>query len=148
MNELGERVKEAEAVMAKAPKGSEAYEKAAKIHYALSHRGLASLDASDLTTLLSQAAIRQRVRETNGWAPGSSDAVESRLAGYAMGTPEQQSEGSHFFGQDSRVLRNGAKIRPVQLAYDQAANTIAPNLFGHIPSTQFDAGLYPSIRNK
>lgn len=128
--EIGARLQDLQAV----PKDSPHYAEAQRLSSQLSGKGLAALDDSDKAQLMSQLAIRDRVKQTHGMMPGSSKFVDSRLGGYeAAGTD------SHLLGSDSVNLRNGGNVRMNDLRYVDPANSLLPDFKQR--TDQFNAGL-------
>lgn len=102
----------------------------------LSKKGLAALDDEDIETLLSQAAIRDRMMQQNGrFTPGGANAVESRLGGYTL-----QGVDPEMIGSDKLTLANGGMIREADLRYTEPSNTLWPDM-GKVPTDLFQRGL-------
>lgn len=135
MNEIGARVRDAEAV----PKDSPHYAEAQQLAKQLSAKGLAALGPDDMQTLLSQVAIRDRMKQTHGMMPGTSTFVDSRLGGYGL-----QGVEPNIIGSDTLRLNNGGTIRANDLRYNEPANTILPDFKQR--TDIFDAGL--GLRSK
>lgn len=135
MNEIGARIADARAV----PPNSPHYAEAQHLAQQLSSKGVAALEPDDMQTLLSQAAIRDRVKQTHGLTPGSSTFVDSRLGGYSLKGVEP-----NLIGSDTLRLNNGGVVRANDLRYNEPANTFLPDFKQR--TDQFDAGL--GLRSK
>ena len=136
-DELGARMQDLDKVLKTDPN----YAEAQKLKGEISRKGVGALDSEDLRTLMSQAAIKDRVISTKSVLPGGSAPADSRLSGYAMNTdPKLAADGKNIFGSDTVTLKNGSKARANSLRFTEPANSMWPDI-GHIPTDQFNAGL-------
>lgn len=129
-DELGERIKEANAV----PKNSPQYATAQSIAAALSQKGLAALDPEDRQLLISQLMLRDRAKMQDGFMPGTANFVESRLSDYGVASTED-----NWIGSDTLNMRNGGTIRQNDVRFTDPASPWFNG--GKTQATDFDAAL-------
>lgn len=130
-DELGERIRQAQAV----PKDSPNYAAAQNIATMLSKQGLAALDPEDRQLLISQLSVRDRVKQQHGvFTPGSASFVDSRLGDYAVETTNK-----NLIGSDTLTLRNGGSVRANDVRFTEPGNPFFNGM--KVPTTDFEAGL-------
>lgn len=137
--EIGRRIQQAQAV----PKNSPHYAEAQQLANEMSKKGVAALDPADHKVLLSQLALRDRMKQTHGrFTPGGAEFVDSDLGEYRVDGVEK-----NMIGSPTLHMANGGSMRQADTMYTDPSNVMFPDL-GHVKTDMYDAALGMRAKGK